>query len=273
MSDIDGNNEDRIRKMFDDLDAVAQRLSAEDMAERSGDQPSGETARLSAQYYVLGGAGGVVIENLRDLYDEGTCETCLVPLGQRTKAPMRVFFRDGQSRRYDGLLARIDERPLHPTYCLYADRFLEWLLPAEREPLKWREVEVLNPTKITRRIFELLPAHVHAAVATLRGGKADVSVCRSCGRASDARYPLAGSLPDWLNPKGSTRYRGQPTEYLVEQSLPEPPPPSFTYGNPVFGVSLVVTTPITPQRRKRMRAVGSWPVGVVDSHLTMRKPS
>ena len=259
--------------MWDDLNFVAQRLSAEAMAERSGDQPTGDEARLSAEYCCVAGSGGVVVKNLRDLYDQGICDTCLIPIGRRTSVPLHVHFRDGQSRWWDGLLAQLDERPRGPTYHLYTDRFLDWLLPEERASLSWHEVVVLNPTKITRPIFELVPSRVHAQVATLRGGHADVAVCQGCGRASDARYPLAGMLPDWLNPKGSTGHAGQPGQYLVRQSLPDPPPAACTYGTPVFGASLMLSAAIPQKRRKQKgaRAIGTYPVGIVDERLTMRK--
>lgn len=262
-----------VQKTFDDLLAVGHRLSAEARAARPTDQPRGNTARLAGVDWSLDLAGGAVLQNLKTLFTGGYCSACLIPLGERTRWRMKVRYGDSLSRRCDGVLAQLTERPAGPIYRLYTKRFLSLLSPRERRTFGWRAVSVVNPTRTTPELFEVVGSDVHADVVALRGGTPDRFRCQVCGRWDLPAYPLAGSLPDWLNPDGEDIRRDQPTLYLAANSLSEPRPSWYTFGDWHRGVCLAVSQHRwTRSDQRSVNGVRTWPLGLVNRDLVDKSP-
>ena len=231
--------------------------------------PDGDGGRLSTVLAALSPSCGAEVQNLHDLYAGGVCAACLLPRGPRTDAPMVLRHTDGMSRRCDGVIAQLRERPKGPTYSLFSDRFLARLTDAERGCLTWRPVEVSNPTKTTRPLFELVAAAVHLAFVALRGGRPDRFSCAECGYESPPYYPLAALLPTWLNPTGAPGWRGQPSYFLGAGSLPEPLPALFSAGDARSGPVLVASDALQWPKTGSpgIKGIRRWPVGVVAPSL------
>ncbi len=153
---------------------------------------------------------------------------------------MRVRYRDALSRRCDGVLAQLDQRPSGPTYSLFSEHFLARLLAASYNGLTWREVEIVNPTKTTPNVYEIVESEVHSATVALRGGRPDLVRCPKCRRHSDPHYPLVGGLPTWLNPWADDKRRQQPDLYVGAMESPRSPQ-CYTIGSWQRGVRLAVT--------------------------------
>src|SRR5215208_1925675 len=171
------NPADVLARMFDDLVATGRRLGAEARAGRPDDQPAGAGARLSAVHWYLSPVGGVEVQNPDALFTGGSCARCLVPLGVRTRRRMTVRHFDAPSRRSDGVLAQLPERPKGPTFHLFSERFRERLSASERRRFRWRAVNVSNPTKTTLPLVEVVASEVHVPAVALRGGNPDRERC------------------------------------------------------------------------------------------------
>jgi hypothetical protein len=262
-------------KMLDDLVEAGRRQSAKAAAGRPPYQPPPEKARLLSVFTLLSPVGGVIVQNLPSLFSEGSCTTCLIPQGQRTKRVMEVIYYDALSRRCDGALAQLDVRPTGPTFHLYSKEFLSLLTAKERRLFRWRRVHVLNPTKITKEMFELVHSTYHFPTVALRGSNPDWDMCDTCGWSIQPSYPFVGGLPEWLNPIGDAVRRGQPDHYLSASDLPEPVPPCFTIGDWRGGVQLVFSEDRWRhiKRQRGMIGINTWGVGVVDPALVEPVPT
>jgi len=252
--------------------AVGRRLSAEARAARPLDQPHDPTARLTRVDWALGSAGGVVVQNLEALFSGGHCRACLIPLGARTSRRMKVSYHDSLSRRCDGVVAQLPERPAGPAYRLYTERVRSLIPREERRGFRWRPVTVVNPTKTTPQLYELVGSAIHVEVVALRGGNPDQSRCAACGRGSLPSYPLVGHLPDWLNPGGDHVWRGQPSTYVAAEGFPERLPVWYTLGDWCQGVELATSRPPWESGARRSpRGVSPSALGVVTRDLVEEK--
>ena len=263
------NPADVVSRMFDDLVAAGRWLGAEARAGRPDDQPAGAGARLSAVHWYLSPVGGVEVQNLDALFTGGTCAQCFVPLGVRTRRRMTVRHSDAPSRRSDGVLAQLPEQLKGPTFHLFSERFRERLSAAERRPFRWRAVDVSNPTKATLPLFEVVASEVHVQAVALRGSNPDRDWCPGCGRHGPPAYPLAGGLPDWLNPGGEPAGGARPRMFVAADSLPDPAPPWFTVGEWTRGVYLGMSCGQAWPERPRPGTVGIHvePLGAVGPDL------
>jgi hypothetical protein len=234
-------SQDDLKATFEDLVAVGRRISAEAQAERPSDQPRGKEARLSSLFWHLQPLGEVQIVNPEALFSEGYCTRCHIPRGKRTRWRMKVRYASGFSRRCDAAMAQVPEAPLCPSYDLFSKRFLALLSPDERRLLRWRAVEVVNPTKTTMEMFEIIHSDVHVRPVTLRGGNPDRSQCAECGQATLPFYSLVGELPGWLNPTGELTRAAEPYHYIAARELPTPAPVWFTMGDWWQGVFLLAS--------------------------------
>lgn len=261
-------------KMLDDLVEVGRRLSAKAAAGRPPYQPSPDKARLLSVFTLLSPVGGVVVQNFSSLFSEDSCPACRTPQGQRTKRVMEVTYYDALSRRCDGALAQLDERPAGPTFHLYSQEFLSLLTAKERRLFRWRRVQVLNPTKITKEMFELVHCAYLIPTVALRGSNPDRDTCDTCGASIQPYYPLVGGLPEWLNPIGDAVRREQPDYYVSAADLPEPVPSCFTIGDWQGGVQLVFTEDRwrNIKRQRGMIGINAQKVGVVDPALVEHDP-
>jgi hypothetical protein len=256
-------------KAVADLVEVAQRQNAKAAAGRPPYQPPADKARLLAVFTLLSPVGGVTIQNLPALFSEDRCPECLLPRGQRTKRIMEVTCDSAISRRCDGVLAQPDVWPAGPTFHLYSQEFLSLLTVKERRLFRWRRVQVLNPTKITKEMFELVHSTYHFPTVVLRGSNPDRETCDTCGWSSLPSYSPVGTLPEWLNLIGDAVRRGQPDHYLSVADLPEPVPPCFTIGDWRGGVQLVFTDDRWREIKKQRgtTGIGTLGIGVVDPAL------
>ena len=168
--------------------------------------------------WLVSPVGGVAIENVDRLFSGGVCPECRVPHGTRTRRRMVVRHYSALSRRDDGVLAQLAERPKGPTFCLFTKRFLSLLSPGERQRFRWRPVTIANPTKITPALFELVASKDHLPLIALEG--LDENICEHCGRGD--------SLP------------GRDRDFLA-LSDHGPTPPWCTIGEWTRGVYLAVT--------------------------------
>lgn len=230
-----------LSRMFDDLVARGRRINARVKAGRPHDQPMGDTARLSARHWVLSPLGGVTLENLDELFTGGHCDECSIPFGVRTRRRMRVRYDDPQSRWYNGVLAELPDWPKGPTFSLFSKRFLTLFRPSERRALRWRTVNVSNPTKVTPTLLEIVQSECHLPLVALRGGNPEREQCGRCGRRADPSYSLAGSLPTWLNPTGEPRRGDQPELFIAAGARSKAISSVFTVGDWVRGPYLGVS--------------------------------
>ena len=262
------NRPNPVQQIFGEDLAAGRRLSAEVRMARPADQPRGPSARLSRMDWTFEPAGGVLLQNLAALFTGGYCQACRIPLGERTRWRMKVRYTDALSRQCDGVLSQLKERPAGPTYRLYTKRFLS-LLPARARPrFRYRAVTVANPTKTNPDLFEVVGSDTHAEVVALRGGNPDQARCEVCGRWDLPHYPLVGALPDWLNPNGEDIRRDQPTTYVATDSLPNPTPNWYTFGNWRRGVSLGVSQQrLALGDQHHSKGVSMWPLGLVTRDL------
>lgn len=266
---------DPVVKMLDDLVEVGRRLSAKAAAGRPPYQPPPDKARLLSVFTLLSPAGGVSMQNLPSLFSEDCCPDCQTSQGQRTKRVMEVTYYDALSRRCDGALAQTEVRHPGPTFHLYSKEFLSLLTAQERRLFRWRRVKVLNPTKITKEMFELVHCAYLIPTVALRGSNPDRDTCDTCGASIQPYYPLVGGLPEWLNPIGDAVRRGQPDYYVSAADLPEPVPSCFTIGDWQGGVQLVFTEDRWRRikRQRGMIGINTQKVGVVDPTLVEPVPT
>jgi hypothetical protein len=180
------------------------------------------------------GIGGASICNLDEMFTGQICDRCGMPSGVRSDAPLHISFKSGYSRRYDGLLAQMADFPRGPTLKLFSDRFIEALATEERAGLRWREVIGLKPTKTTRCFFELLGASHTGAVVAPDGGTDGAEVCVACGRAALRSDSWRTWSAQW---------------YVARQTLPNPLPPSFAFGEQTRGLMLAIPTDTLPPWR------------------------
>jgi hypothetical protein len=257
-----------VHRIFADLLATGRRLSAEARAARPADQPRGDSTRLTRVHWSLAPVGGVVVQNLAELFTGGVCAACLIPLGDRTRRRLKVRYSDALSRRCDGVLAQPNERPLGPTYHLYTKRLISLTSARQRRSLRWRAVDVVNPTKTTPQLFECVGSDIHAQVVALRGGNPDRFRCQACGRWNLPSYSSVGCLPDWLNPDGEDKRRDQPAMYLAAESLPDSSFSWYTFGDWRRGVYLAVyKRPWAGGDQRPAKGIEFWPVGIVSRDL------
>lgn len=256
-------------KMVDDLVEVGRRQNAKAAAGRPPYQPPPDKARLLAVFTLLSPVGGAIVQHLPSLFSKDCCPECLIPQGQRTKRVMEITYESAISRRCDGVLAQPEVWPAGPTFHLYSKEFLSLLTAKERRIFRWRRVQVLNPTKITKEMFELVHSAYHIPTVVLRGSNPDREMCDTCGWSGPPSYAPVGCLPEWLNPIGDAVRRGQPDYYLSAADLPKPVPPCFTIGDWQGGVQLVFTEERWRSLKKQRgtTGIGTWGVGVVDPAL------
>ncbi len=265
----------RMVGMVADLAEAGRRQNAKAAAGRPPYQPPADKARLLAVFALLSPVGGATIQNLPALFSKSPCPTCLIPQGQRTKRVMEVTYSSAISRRCDGVLAQPDVWPAGPTFRLYSQELLSLLTAKERRLLRWRKVQVLNPTKITKDMFELVHSVYHFPTVALRGSNPHRDRCDTCGWSIQPTYPHVGGLPDWLNPIGDAVRRGQPDDYLSAAALPEPVPACFTIGDWRGGVQLVLTDDRWRSIKRQRGTIGinTRGIGVVDPALVESAPT
>lgn len=255
---------------------ASRQLGAEARGRRPASQPSGDKARLLAQHWFLSGCGGTELANLSELFSGTVCPRCLIPSGHRTDQPMKVRYLDGLSRQCDGVLAKTPEcpDPVGPTYHLFTGRFLALLSNADQGGLRWRSVEILNATKTTSALYEIVHSEQHAELVALKGGSQSRFRCPTCHVRSEPYYPSVGSLPDWLNPWGDDTRRQQPDLYVSATSLRASP--WYTFGDWRHGVRLATSDDRLwaghkPGRRIRgLAGIGADRIGVVGPSLVTR---
>jgi len=261
--------------MFDSLVETGRRISAKERDQRSTDQPSGERARLVATHWLLSPAVDVEIENAADLFTNGLCAACSMPLGARNEQPMRVRYKDPIGRSCDGVQAHDAGALRGERAQLYSERFRDLLSDAEQTQVFWRPVEVTNRKKTKRELFELLGSAVNVRTVPLRGGYQDRFECTECHFQSAPAYGMVGSLPDWLNPNGDVSYRGQPSSFISSEQLPIPVPTIFTLGGSRGGPACVVSDarPWPKVATPGAMGVSRYPLGVILPELVERADS
>ena len=180
------------------------------------------------------GIGGASICNLDEMFTGQICPRCGMPSGVRSDAPLQIMFKSAASRRYDGLLAQMADFPRGPTFKLFSDRFIEALATEERTGLLWRDVIGLKPTKTTRRFFEFLGASDTGAVVAPDGSTDGAEVCVACNRPELRSNSWRTWFAQW---------------YVARQSLPDPLPRSFGFGEQTGGLMLAIPTDTLPPWR------------------------
>ncbi len=257
--------EQGVMAALDELVEVGKRLNREAAQGRPADQPHGDYAQITATHWGLFPICGVEILDANGLFRGGRCPDCLIPVGDRDRRRMKVRFRDAMSRSSDGLLAQLPERfetAMGPTYHLFSEHFLTILPGIDRRRFRWREVEIVNPSKITSRFFEIVSSRTHLDRVALRGGNPDQESCRRCGRIEQPRYPQVGNMPDWLDPHGDLVNRGQASFYVADAELPVSAA-WFAMGDWQRGVHLVSSRVKPKKERPGFRGISLWPVGSV----------
>jgi hypothetical protein len=209
------------------------------------------TAARYSQVVTAVGQGGGIVQNRDELFTGQTCGVCLIPTGERTDAPIRIEFQTGYDRRYDGIMAMLEERPRGPTFYLYSAEFLEALSADQRNAFRWREAVASKPTPTTKHFFEIVEAQRVVPPVRLRDGTATVWECPRCGRLDSPQYREREHLPQWLQayvPNAAEDLRatvgGQtpraPYLFVTGELLPEPLPPAFAVGESVRGLRVAV---------------------------------
>ncbi|CAN5179025.1 hypothetical protein BH09GEM1_BH09GEM1_46620 [soil metagenome] len=212
--------------------------------------PADSTER--GQLWTLGRPVKAYMAHPAEYFEQGLCDNCLMPRGERTNVPMTVTgLKSGGDSARVGLA---DAGFAGPSLTIVSEAFVSALTDAEQGCFEWRPIQ---HNLRAGTFFEVVHRVPTISLLSAKGRDTYYGRCKTC------KF-------EWVMPNSG---RGKPDKYVSQRDLPKPARPLMA-----IGPWAMARLAVYPARWKElvgkpgMRGIKGDPVAIIAESAVERRP-